>query len=396
MTTNGNKYLRPGYTYTVSLDVKLTEDAYQAGYNYTQQADADTGTYSGQTGLYSNGDATFDYYVNETPATTLHFPKPVVRLPSAKLTINKNFSGDSLAGLESIQGLVTGTTFNIYELSADGTRKLVAGNVTLPAQEGNTYPASATYSVMLPNSDTSDLVLKIGSQYVIEENRPGLSGSDPSTTVNGATQDASADKPTATTTALQKANTVTFTNTYTPQVQKLTVVKMVSGEMGSYTDEFNFTLSLKKTVGGTEQTYDGSTVAAEKSNSDGTGTSEELSLTKESGYSFTLHHGQQIVIDVPYGYTATVTETNTNDGYKTTTWKDAESEANATQFKSNSAEMTAAHTIYFKNDREPVTPTGLESNHTTPYVLMITAAGMAGLALIGGIVARRIRRRRQE
>ena len=53
-------------------------------------------------------------------------------------------------------------------------------------------------------------------------------------------------------------------------------------------------------------------------------------------------------------------------------------------------------TITFTNNRQVVAPTGLESNHTTPYVLMITAAGMAGLALIGGIVARRIRRRRQE
>ena len=52
--------------------------------------------------------------------------------------------------------------------------------------------------------------------------------------------------------------------------------------------------------------------------------------------------------------------------------------------------------VIYINTRTSVAPTGLESNHTTPYVLMITAAGMAGLALIGGIVARRVRRRRQE
>ena len=53
-------------------------------------------------------------------------------------------------------------------------------------------------------------------------------------------------------------------------------------------------------------------------------------------------------------------------------------------------------TVIFTNHRAAVAPTGLESNHTTPYVLMITAAGMAGLALIGGMAARRIRRRREE
>lgn len=48
------------------------------------------------------------------------------------------------------------------------------------------------------------------------------------------------------------------------------------------------------------------------------------------------------------------------------------------------------------NNRPIVAPTGLESNHTTPYTLMVTAAGIAGLALIGGIVTARRRRRRME
>ena len=66
------------------------------------------------------------------------------------------------------------------------------------------------------------------------------------------------------------------------------------------------------------------------------------------------------------------------------------------EFSQTVPEISQDYTIEFANNRNPVAPTGLESNHTTPYVLMITAAGMAGLALIGGIVARRVRRRRQE
>ena len=54
------------------------------------------------------------------------------------------------------------------------------------------------------------------------------------------------------------------------------------------------------------------------------------------------------------------------------------------------------YTVEFANNRNPVAPTGLESNHTAPYTLMITAAGIAGLALIGSMMARRVRRRREE
>ena len=51
------------------------------------------------------------------------------------------------------------------------------------------------------------------------------------------------------------------------------------------------------------------------------------------------------------------------------------------------------YTIAYTNHLDPVTPTGLESNHTAPYTILVTVAGIAGLALIGGIVARRRRRR---
>ena len=54
---------------------------------------------------------------------------------------------------------------------------------------------------------------------------------------------------------------------------------------------------------------------------------------------------------------------------------------------------TSLGTVKYNNQKNVTPPTGLESNHTTPYTLMVTAAGIAGLALIGGIVVRRRRRR---
>ena len=57
--------------------------------------------------------------------------------------------------------------------------------------------------------------------------------------------------------------------------------------------------------------------------------------------------------------------------------------------------MNTDYTVDFQNFRDVVPPTGLESNHTTPYGLMVGAAGVAGAALVGSVVVRR-RRRRQE
>lgn len=49
-------------------------------------------------------------------------------------------------------------------------------------------------------------------------------------------------------------------------------------------------------------------------------------------------------------------------------------------------------TVTFTNQRKAVAPTGLESDHTAPFALMVGAAFLAGAALLGSVVARRRRR----
>ena len=207
---------------------------------------------------------------------------------------------------------------------------------------------------------------------------------------------------------------VTVTNVYTPNTVILTVNKTVAGSMGDTTNhsEFTFHLTLK--------------------NGDAAVTDATISYTVDNGqattmyydeegqyYFFTLSHGETAVITIPYGYTATLQEVEGNgyevysrlrqvrgdgklDGEITGNLTDENTETTLTaQHFSNSnqispIEMTQDQECDFVNFRKVVAPTGLESNHTTPYVLMITAAGVAGLALIGGIVARRVRRRREE
>ena len=199
-------------------------------------------------------------------------------------------------------------------------------------------------------------------------------------------------------TAVAKA---TVTNEYTRQMQTLTVKKIVSGGMGSNTDDFNFTITLVDTTKGSEQGYQPYVFTAVP---DGLTQKTDESDNKISGsYEFTLSGGEKIEIQLPYGVQATVTEDlDSTSGYKVASRKyNSNDQTGELPTFTNVANQEVTIGVYnefieFQNTREAVAPTGLESNHTTPYVLMITAAGMAGLALIGGIVARRIRRRRQE
>ena len=201
---------------------------------------------------------------------------------------------------------------------------------------------------------------------------------------------------------------VTVTNTYKRNFVTLTVNKTVAGSMGDTTNhsEFTFYLTLSKAgeENPTELNYTIDTTPQTPMAYDST----------NNRYTFTLSHDETAGITIPYGYTASLQEVEgngynvysrlrkTDDGEINGDLTDDNIDGTLTNqnFKESNQitpnEMTQDQECDFVNIRKVVAPTGLESNHTTPYVLMITAAGMAGLALIGGIVARRIRRRRQE
>ena len=188
---------------------------------------------------------------------------------------------------------------------------------------------------------------------------------------------------------------VTLTNQYKTYKQ-LTIKKVTTGAMGADDDWFDFEVTGENNA---EYTL---TDNQEPTNSD---------------YDFKLNNGSTVVLTkLKDGDVVTIRENGAVNGY---TFQGADAEAtseggfeltpkngdgNSGDYTVNSANNAVTVTIpdnaeadlgimTFTNARQAVAPTGLESNHTTPYVLMITAAGMAGLALIGGIVARRRRRR---
>ena len=205
-----------------------------------------------------------------------------------------------------------------------------------------------------------------------------------------------------------QTTTVTATNKYKQGVRELLVKKTVEGDMGDTTQDFDFTLKLTKGEGDSQTVYkEKLTVEYDPARKDGNGT-PITTLTADQGntYTFQLCHKQSIKITVPAGYTATVTETTTGQGYTvksrqylTETPESGDTTGNSSEFVQQSCQsvtMNDDYTVEFRNTRDVVAPTGLESNHTKPYTLMVAAAGAAGLALVGAAVARYLRRRRQE
>lgn len=206
-----------------------------------------------------------------------------------------------------------------------------------------------------------------------------------------------------------QTTTVTATNEYKQGVRELLVKKTVKGDMGDTTQDFDFTLKLTKAEGDSQIVYkEALTVAYDPERQDGNGTSiTTLTAGQDNTYTFQLCHNQSIKITVPAGYIATVTETTTGQGYTVESRQYLTTETPESggildlrpAFASKDTQdvaMNDDYTVEFRNTRNVVAPTGLESNHTKPYTLMVAAAGAAGLALVGAAVARYLRRRRQE
>lgn len=205
-----------------------------------------------------------------------------------------------------------------------------------------------------------------------------------------------------------QTTTVTATNEYKQGVRELLVKKTVEGDMGDTTQDFDFTLKLTKGEGDSQIVYkEALTVAYDPERQDDNGALITTLEAEKDIYTFQLRHNQSIKITVPAGYTATVTETTTGQGYTVESRQYLTTETPEPggildlrpAFASKDAQEVAMnddYTVEFRNTRNVVAPTGLESNHTKPYTLMVAAAGAAGLALVGAAVARYLRRRRQE
>ena len=324
---------------------------------------------------------------------TKNYLKPVIQVTTGKLTITK-----------AVSGLPDSTDVSGQKFSFTVTGKYADGSPVTGAYGCYTFDHEGKTTVTVTGTGSITLTHLPEGIYTVTEDTSNMSGIVDGFRFDSAKYTVGGEETDDVTVSAGSNSAITVTNVYTRNTQTLTVIKTVAGPMGDTSEDntFSFVLKLKDE---NNQPYEPDSIGVVE------GTSITFNEAK-GGYVFTLSHGDKIQFEIPYGYTATVTEDADNGGYTVYTRKymteqpptgeqvgdDEETAGGYSVNSSKSLEETVTqdYTFDFKNFRDVVAPTGLESNHTTPYVLMITAAGMAGLALIGGIVARRIRRRRQE
>ena len=379
-------------------------------------------------------------HIADDPLANLKIEKEVTGLPEgtgipdgAAFTFTVTATGQTAAKVLKYgsQPDATAVKAGSYYLADANGRPLTSGEEQLYAEfkektESNPLKVEATVTILgsyFNDDQTSTSItifgLPVGQYTVKEKSFPNdidiytfdevtysVSNSGDSKDTN---EDFTLQSPKKEADALKiQTTTVTATNKYVEGVRELLVKKTVEGNMGDTTQDFDFTLKLTKGKGDSQTVYkEKLTVEYDPARKDGNGT-PIISLTADQGntYTFQLCHNQSIKITVPAGYTATVTETTTGQGYTvksrqylTETPESGDTTGNSSEFVQQSCQsvtMNDDYTVEFRNTRDVVAPTGLESNHTKPYTLMVAAAGAAGLALVGAAVARYLRRRRQE
>ncbi len=186
--------------------------------------------------------------------------------------------------------------------------------------------------------------------------------------------------------------TVEFTNRYTRQNTTLDINKYVTGTMGDTTKYFDFTITLKDTLNNTAYSFEE--------------VPEGLILKDgQSGtYTFQLKDQGNIQLTLPYGVEATITETDTNYTESSRSYNTPaivgeggmmELLPSFSETAAQTVLMDTNKTVDFQNTLDAIPPTDLSENNNLPFTLMISAAGLAGIALIATILVRRQRRRRE-
>lgn len=410
-----NYALADGWTYTITVGIKPTDTAnnyYAEHKSYPDKGDKNTDasgndTSSDQAGFYSNTSATLTYDSGDEQDKTKDYPKPVIQVKNGSLTIDKNvvssetgFNVSALGDISftfTVQGPedVKSKTYGNVEFDENGVATVTIakdGNLTIEGLPAGPYTVTETGK---PDSQDGSYYCS-GTTYQVgngkKENQPQ------SATVSAGTE-----------------ITVTVKNTYA-KYRTVTITKQIGGEMGAKDNAFNFTTNVARSNEGTSYDNDiKSTTVVDGSMSLLNGEKTVGSVTvinsrteegamNSSGYQ--LSHSDVLTIGkLKKGDTITIAETDANqNGYDTTYTINGAAEKTTytagitvtlddTTLEAAKVDNIIPVVVY--NDRPVVTPTGLESNHTKPYALMVGAGALAGLALVGGILARRARRRRE-
>lgn len=227
--TNPLYKLEPAWTYTITLQIDATEQAYEnyRVHGYTNKPDEGTGTHDDEEfGLYSNDNtkATVKYtYKGDTK--TEKFDKPVILLDPGTLVIEKSFSGLSDVDLAA---LLKNEQFGFeVELSWPGDgEETKTRKVPIKGTDLKYDPTSKVFSVTIDG-------LSPKTTYEVSEKGAAVAGYDLTTTWKN-------EKGT-----IEKGGsaTVSVTNTY-DQKLSLTINKTISGDMAETDTPFDFTVKV--------------------------------------------------------------------------------------------------------------------------------------------------------
>ena len=384
-----DKYkLEDGWTYTVTATIKPTDKAYSDYAANIAQADnngygdmvGDSGTdapgndtSSGKPGFYSNTTADLTYDSNGVEDVKEEYPKPVIQVKLGNLTLEKQvegLEGNDNANNEQFTFTVTGPKTAVgYQDFTAGVNNTATKQVTVTP--GNPVTLNnlpyGTYTVTEANP-ASEIVN--GKYYFVSK-------------TDSATVDLGTDKDLA-------DDTATITNTYAPY-RTVTITKDVGGNMGDTTHPFNFTTSITPKDGKEYSlTQSTQTNATLRGNTTGEGATATWT---DSGY--TLADGDTLTISkLKDGDVITLKETDGNSNGYTTVYKISETELSKDNDGNATYKVAGDANIIVTNERNVGTPTGFFEDNL-PFTLMISAAGLAGIALIATILVRRQRRRRE-
>ena len=396
--------LKDGYTYTISVIIAPNQTAkdYYAQYgSYPEGMTGEeaTGTHSEQDGFYSNaeGEALLTYHHTTWEGELQEeYDKPVVQVKTASLIIKK-----------AVDGLPSGTTVNTsYTFSIDGPDSLNGEINGITFTNGNA-------TVQIQGTGQKSIEGLPAGTYIITEvdmdKIPDVTGIDEATYYFAGVKYGENPEETQieVTLAEEDSQTVEITNIYEPY-KTVTITKQVSGDMGSDTDVFAFTTTIQR---GEENSVSVSETTVQNGQITLTGSGEKVSVTltqketldeteqahfTDTGY--TLSAGETITISgLKSGDLICIAEPELNSTGYTVTWS-ALDENNQTVDVINGqlSVPNADVAVTVLNNRNVVTPTGLEDDPTTPYTLMLTFSAFAGMALVGGLLAqhRRVRRER--
>lgn len=276
--------LEPDYTYTVSTTIRPTEAAYEmyrknGGYNGGDKGASDSGTWAGQTGIYTNGDATITYQYNGETKTE-SFDKPVMQLKVGTLTITKSFEGLSVTQIESLRSQLqfeVGLTWNVKGNTANNDNdQYLPKTITL---DEFTYDASSktyTYSYVGLSPETS---------YQITESGVDVTDYDCTTTVDGT---AVTDGKTSGKVAKGATVATAYKNSYERSVGNLKITKTLDGDK-EYVDASK-TYEITVTVADASGEY-----SAVKTDSAGKTSDTKIIFTSNST-TVTLGSGESIEI----------------------------------------------------------------------------------------------------